>query len=165
MDTRHKIVVHVGGAYSDKAAALDRWSSAVCALPDAVRARLVLENDERLFGAEDVLSLPLQPEYRSCSMSCTIACTPVQAPTKRCRSSCACRAHLARRNATASRRSTTPARQPGCDVVRTPSTSTRPSSRISLPWRPTDVEFDCMLEAKAKDLALFRVRDALGIAA
>ena len=30
---------------------------------------------------------------------------------------------------------------------------------------PDDVEFDCMLEAKAKDLALFRVRDALGIAA
>ena len=30
---------------------------------------------------------------------------------------------------------------------------------------PDEVEFDCMLEAKAKDLALFRVRDALGIAA
>ena len=30
---------------------------------------------------------------------------------------------------------------------------------------PADVEFDCMLEAKAKDLALFRVRDALAIAA
>ena len=30
---------------------------------------------------------------------------------------------------------------------------------------PADVEFDCMLEAKAKDLALFRVRDRLGIAA
>jgi hypothetical protein len=28
-----------------------------------------------------------------------------------------------------------------------------------------DVEFDCMLEAKAKDLALFRLRDALGIGA
>jgi UV DNA damage endonuclease len=30
---------------------------------------------------------------------------------------------------------------------------------------PADVEFDCMLEAKAKDLALFRLRDALGIGA
>jgi UV DNA damage repair endonuclease len=28
-----------------------------------------------------------------------------------------------------------------------------------------EVEFDCMLEAKAKDLALFRLRDALGIGA
>jgi len=54
-DARHKIVVHVGGAYSDKAAALDRWIRAVRMLPEPVRARLVLENDERLFGAEDVL--------------------------------------------------------------------------------------------------------------
>jgi len=30
---------------------------------------------------------------------------------------------------------------------------------------PDEVEFDCMLEAKAKDHALFRVRTALGIAA
>jgi len=30
---------------------------------------------------------------------------------------------------------------------------------------PDELEFDCMLEAKAKDLALLRVRDALGIAA
>src|SRR5690242_9612050 len=42
MDPRHKIVVHVGGAYSDKAAALDRWIRAVCKLPEPVRARLVL---------------------------------------------------------------------------------------------------------------------------
>jgi len=55
VDTRHKIVVHVGGAYSDKSAALERWIHAVHMLPEPVRARLVLENDERLFGAEDVL--------------------------------------------------------------------------------------------------------------
>ena len=53
----------------------------------------------------------------------------------------------------------------GLAPVRTPSTSIRPSSRVFLDLAPGDVEFDCMLEAKAKDLALFRVRDALGIAA
>jgi len=52
LNTRHKIVIHVGGAYSDKAAALDRWSAAFLQLPQHVRARLVLENDERLFGAD-----------------------------------------------------------------------------------------------------------------
>src|SRR5215207_8524449 len=56
LDTRHKIVVHVGGAYSDKVAALGRWCAAVSQLPHSIRARLVLENDERLFGAEDVLT-------------------------------------------------------------------------------------------------------------
>jgi UV DNA damage endonuclease len=57
LDTRHKIGVHVRGAYADrhKSTALDRCSSAVCALPDTVRARLVLENDQRLFGAKGVL--------------------------------------------------------------------------------------------------------------
>lgn len=53
--SRHKVVIHVGGAYGDKDAALGRWIETVRALPDNVRARLIVENDERLFGAEDVL--------------------------------------------------------------------------------------------------------------
>ena len=56
LDMRHKIVIHVGGAYSDKAATLERWSAAFLNLPLHVRARLILENDERLFGVEDVLT-------------------------------------------------------------------------------------------------------------
>src|ERR1700730_4291405 len=56
LDMCHKIVIHVGGAYSDKAAALGRWCATVRHLPDHVRARLILENDERLFGVEDVLT-------------------------------------------------------------------------------------------------------------
>ena len=49
--------------------------------------------------------------------------------------------------------------------MRTPSTSTPTEFADFLALAPAEVEFDCMLEAKAKDLALFRVRDALGIAA
>jgi UV DNA damage endonuclease len=55
VDGQHKIVIHVGGAYGDKHAALGRWIESVRGLPDNVRARLIVENDERLFGAEDVL--------------------------------------------------------------------------------------------------------------
>lgn len=51
------VVVHVGGEYGDRAAALDRWERAWWGLSDRARARLALENDERIFGVEDVLEL------------------------------------------------------------------------------------------------------------
>jgi UV DNA damage endonuclease len=51
------VVVHVGGRYGDPVAALDRWERAWSRLGDRARARLALENDERLFGVDDVLEL------------------------------------------------------------------------------------------------------------
>lgn len=57
MDATAKIVLHVGGAYGDKPRALERFASAYGALPSAVRRRLVIENDDRLFTAQDVLAL------------------------------------------------------------------------------------------------------------
>jgi hypothetical protein len=60
----------------------------------------------------------------------------------------------------------------GCSMrsVRTRATKSWSTWAARTPTRPpglapADLEFDCMLEAKAKDPALFRVRDALGIAA
>lgn len=52
-----KIVLHVGGVYGDKSRAKRQLRDAFADLPDNVRARLVLENDERSYGAEDVLEL------------------------------------------------------------------------------------------------------------
>ena len=51
------IVIHVGGAYTDRTAALDRWVHGWERLSDAARARVALENDEVLFGLADVLEL------------------------------------------------------------------------------------------------------------
>ena len=51
------VVIHVGGLYGDRAAALARWERGWAQLSDRARARLGLENDERLFGIEDVLEL------------------------------------------------------------------------------------------------------------
>jgi UV DNA damage endonuclease len=51
------IVVHVGGRYDDRSTALDRWVATFERLPDAVRSRLGLENDERSFGLRDVLEV------------------------------------------------------------------------------------------------------------
>ncbi len=51
------IIVHAGGVYGDKPAAKDRWVETYKTLPDASRRRLVLENDDISYSAADVLSL------------------------------------------------------------------------------------------------------------
>jgi UV DNA damage endonuclease len=57
-DTTCKIVVHIGGLYAaPERVAMDRFIAAAEKLPDAVRRRLVVENDDRLFDAEEVLQV------------------------------------------------------------------------------------------------------------
>lgn len=51
------VVTHVGGAVGGREAALDRFEQGLGLLGDAARARLVVENDDRLFGLADVLEL------------------------------------------------------------------------------------------------------------
>ena len=52
---RDKVVVHIGGAYGDKQPALDRFIERYRLLPENVRARLVIENDDTIFNAGDAL--------------------------------------------------------------------------------------------------------------
>ncbi len=51
------MVIHVGGTYGDRPASCRRWSSTYPTLPEPVRRRLVLENDDIRFGAADVLGI------------------------------------------------------------------------------------------------------------
>ena len=51
------IVIHVGGAYDDKSAAMDRWIACYKDLAGQTRRRLVLENDDIRFSAADVLNI------------------------------------------------------------------------------------------------------------
>ncbi len=51
------VVLHVGGAAGGIDAALDRFAAGFEALSDAARARLVIENDDRSFALGDVLRL------------------------------------------------------------------------------------------------------------
>jgi UV DNA damage endonuclease len=51
------LVVHAGGAYGDRASGCRRWAQTWKRLPEPVRRRLVLENDDIRYSAGDVLSI------------------------------------------------------------------------------------------------------------
>ena len=51
------LVIHVGGTYGDRASSCRRWAETYPTLPEPVRRRLVLENDDIRFGAGDVLAI------------------------------------------------------------------------------------------------------------
>lgn len=52
-----RLVVHVGGAYGDRASGCDRWIKTWPRLGEPVRRRLVLENDDIRYSAADVLKI------------------------------------------------------------------------------------------------------------
>jgi UV DNA damage endonuclease len=51
------VILHVGGAAGGRDAALDRFEAGFATLSEAARARLVIENDDRTFSVRDVLEL------------------------------------------------------------------------------------------------------------
>ncbi|MZQ74669.1 MAG: UV DNA damage repair endonuclease UvsE [Peptoclostridium sp.] len=53
----HKIVLHIGGVYGDKEAASNRFIENYKKLPDSVKRRLVIENDEKNYNACEVLQI------------------------------------------------------------------------------------------------------------
>lgn len=57
LDEGHVVVVHGGGGYGDKGESSARLVRRIRGLPFVLRRRLVLENDERVFTASDILSL------------------------------------------------------------------------------------------------------------
>jgi UV DNA damage endonuclease len=52
-----KVILHIGGVYGDKPAALARFIERYRLLPDAIQARLVIENDDRLYTVGDALAI------------------------------------------------------------------------------------------------------------
>ncbi|UFJ43071.1 UV DNA damage repair endonuclease UvsE [Brevibacillus humidisoli] len=57
LDIDSVMVTHVGGVYGDKQASLDRFADHFQRLPDHVKKRLVVENDDTSFGMREVLEL------------------------------------------------------------------------------------------------------------
>ena len=60
MDTTCKIVIHLGGTYGDKPAAMKRFCETVNTLPIDLRHRVVIENDERSYTPADALAISKQ---------------------------------------------------------------------------------------------------------
>jgi len=52
-----KVQIHVGGVYGDKRSAMGRFVDNYEKLPDFIKRRLAIENDERLYSLKDCLSV------------------------------------------------------------------------------------------------------------
>lgn len=57
LDDNSVLVTHVGGVYNDKVSSLDRFAKHFAQLPDSVKKRLVVENDDTSFTMLEVLKL------------------------------------------------------------------------------------------------------------
>lgn len=57
VDEGHKIIIHIGGVYGDKKAALGRFTSHYSTLSDKAKARVVIENDDTSYHIGDVLEI------------------------------------------------------------------------------------------------------------
>lgn len=56
-DYRYKLVMHVGGMYKDKKCSIERFKENFICLPDRVKKRIILENDDKSYTALDVLEI------------------------------------------------------------------------------------------------------------
>ena len=153
----HKVVIHGGGGYGDKQEALERLLGNFRRLPDRVRARLVLENDERVYTAEDLLALserigaPVVFDWLHHQVNPGTS-PPVRWLVERCFATWEAVDGLPKVHFS----SQAPGKRPGAhaDYV-------DPQQFLRFYEQVRDLDFDCMLEAKAKDLALFRLREEL----
>jgi UV DNA damage endonuclease len=57
LDREAVVVVHAGGAYGDRELGCTRWIETYRTLPEPIRRRLVLENDDGRYSAADVLKI------------------------------------------------------------------------------------------------------------
>ncbi|MCX7921126.1 MAG: UV DNA damage repair endonuclease UvsE [Clostridia bacterium] len=56
-DYKYKLVMHVGGLYKQKKASIERFKENFVKLPERIRNRIILENDDKSYSALDVLGI------------------------------------------------------------------------------------------------------------
>ena len=57
LDGTAKLQIHIGGLYGERELAISRFAAVHATLPPDVKARVVVENDDRLFALRDCLTL------------------------------------------------------------------------------------------------------------
>lgn len=60
LDDKHRIIIHGGGAYGNKYKSLKVLIQRIKSLPIHISKRLALENDDKIFTAEDILRVCLE---------------------------------------------------------------------------------------------------------
>lgn len=60
IDSSSKIVLHIGGVYNDKISSIKRFEQSYSMLPQNIKDRLVIENDDKSYSIEDVLNIGLR---------------------------------------------------------------------------------------------------------
>ena len=174
LDLDAVVVVHVGGVYADAAAARERFVTRFLTLPEPVRRRLVLEHDDRRYSFEDALwihrrtGIPvvldtlhlrcLNPSGRTLeeALPAALATWPADRRPKIHFSSP--RTALRTIHSAIGERIQPPLPNQHSDFI-------DPFAFIDLlhlARRLRARPFDVMLEAKAKDLALLRLREQIG---
>lgn len=168
-----KIVTHVGGVYGDRPAAMERWVSAYRTLPGTIRRRLVLENDDVSYPVTDTLAIhgetgvPLVfdnlhhavlnpsglPELEALRR-CLATWPPGQMPKIHYSSQRVAPREVVRRiRATGEKQTTTQAAKAGQH-----DDDIHADEFVGFVRAAEQARFDVMLEAKNKDVALFRLR-------
>ena len=169
------VVLHVGSGAGGTEAALDRFLAGFEGLSEAARARLVIENDDRRFGLADVLALSERTGLRvvwdahhhAChdperipageALRLALATWPAGVVPKVHYSSprTAVEERRERKGRRIERRVVLPPLRAHADLI------DPIGFEAFLRGPAAGLDFDVMLEAKAKDLALIRLREQL----
>ena len=173
LDREAVVVVHAGGTYGDRDAGCERWIKIYQMLPAAIRRRLVLENDDQRYSASDVLKIhdatgvplifdhqhfwcfnPEQLELRD-TLPLFLKTWPKNVRPKIHFSSPRTELRELKRKDRKTRKSVVVLQPP---VWSGHADFCQPFEFISFMRAFPDSEFDVMLEAKSKDLALLRLQ-------
>ena len=60
VDKTNKMVLHIGGAYDNKRLSIERFKENYTTLPDKVKDRLVIENDDKIYNIEEVIGIGVE---------------------------------------------------------------------------------------------------------